>query len=130
MASLPPSLTARTASAEPDRAALTAASTPPPVSARTRSGQFRLVVVQHLGGAQRARRPARLAVAITRAPRWAASFTRTPPVTPPAPLTNTVSPGRTVMASSAWSAVRAGTGSAAATVISIPPGRASGRPER
>ena len=41
VASLPPSLTARTASAEPDRAALTAASTPPPVSARTRSGQSR-----------------------------------------------------------------------------------------
>ena len=38
VASLPPSLTARTASAEPARAALTAASTPP-FSARTRSGQ-------------------------------------------------------------------------------------------
>ena len=39
VASLPPSLTAFIASPAPDRAALAAASTPPPASRRTRPGQ-------------------------------------------------------------------------------------------
>jgi hypothetical protein len=45
-----------------------------------------------------------------------------PPVTPPAPWTSTVSPGLTATAASAWSAVRAGTPNAAAAAIGTPAG--------
>src|SRR3954470_19735971 len=57
-----------------------------------------------------------LAVAITLALLFAASSTIIPPVTPPAPLTRIVSPGLTSSASdTTCSAVRAGTGNAAAS---------------
>jgi hypothetical protein len=52
---------------------------------------------------------------MTVAPRASASWTTSPPVTPPAPCTSTHSPAGVGAASvSAWSAVSAGTGNAAA----------------
>src|SRR5215469_15732738 len=73
-------------------------------------------------------RPALLApaVAMTLAPRWAASWTSSPPVTPPAPFTSTVCPACTCRAPAiVWSAVSAGTGSAAAASNDTPGGTAA-----
>jgi hypothetical protein len=64
-----------------------------------------------------------LAVAVTRAPRAAARATSRPPVTPPPPWIRRVSRGLiSTPSDSAWSAVSAGTGNAAAAAQDIAAG--------
>jgi hypothetical protein len=76
-------------------------------------GPVRVVVVEQVGRS----------VAMTSAPRAAASATSRPPVTPPAPFTKTTSSARSASASSmTCAAVRPGTGKAPATSHETPAG--------